>query len=136
MLQRTSGVFQSLNDFDARVLMFCVGVKSLEQHAAFVWAAGITADPRAVATSIARLLEGGLLVRMKTLTARGEQVIRHISTVVVLTADRPSHLERCLTSVALMCGRSAAPPAIVVIDSGHYSSRDVTSKTFAALGAC
>jgi hypothetical protein len=116
-----TGASRPLDAITAYALAACRGVRTLDEHSALVSRALHIAQADALAIT-KRLYSGGLLAASSSLTVgpggRGGPRSRP-QTVVVITADRPTLLARCLRALVSNCRYGAARPALMVIDGSR-----------------
>jgi hypothetical protein len=127
VLTRDNEHLTKLDATAARVLACCHGVNTLEEHAISAWTSGAATDYMAIAAAIGELLDRGLL---RESTFIGDQATvseasctKPITTVVVITADRPQMLRRCLQSVCQHMTTFGGKARLLVIDGSRGAQR-------------
>jgi hypothetical protein len=106
-----------------QILAACEGYKSLEGHAASIARQNAQLDPRAILRALQTFAATGLLQRYserpsRSASKRGTSA-RTISTIAVITADRPHLLRRCLDSLVGHCDEFRRRPRILVVDGSR-----------------
>lgn len=105
-----------LTGLEASVLAAVQGFKSVTDHARAIWATGQLAEPSDVVAAIERLACIGLLRVLQTGDHSAWHTRRRALAVVIVTADRPRSLERCLQALVLQCTRFNRAPRLLVVD--------------------
>jgi hypothetical protein len=106
----------------ARALAACAGARTLEAHVDAIAAGGTAADQSGVRSILDDLVSGGLLRRVDgCVGARSEADAPPpgITTVGIITADRPSAFRRCLSSLLTNCETHSRHPRILVVDGSR-----------------
>ncbi len=124
VLDRRNNRVCELDSIASRVLSCCDGMKTPDAHATAAWQAGTTGDPSAMRRALEQLVELGLLRRAAaTVGGAGAPAASAcpapISTVAVITADRPQAVERCLHSVIRHAATFGHTPRVVVVDGSR-----------------
>lgn len=119
----------------AQALHACQGLRSVDQHAHSVAQAGLGLDFRSSRVLLRDLIRTGLLlsVRLGIVSTVGMPLLRvqEITTVVIVTADRPRLLQRCIRSCLRHCREHHRSPHIVVIDGSQLSENVAANRTVA-----
>ncbi len=120
----------------ARVLSLCQGCKTLDGHAATIAAAGLAGDPRGVLGTLQSLTISGLLRSCVDLAdAAASAQPRHvdpITTIAVITADRPRVLQRGLESFARHLDHHGQSARLLVVDGSHAPEHQAANRETAA----
>jgi hypothetical protein len=108
----------------ARLLSLCQGCKTLDGHAAALARAGMAGDAHAVVATLQSLAMTGLLRScadlLPTRDARTAPVeAKPITTIAVITADRPQILRRGLESFARHLDAHGQPARLLVVDGSR-----------------
>ena len=134
VLDRRNNRVCELDALAGRVLSCCHGMKTPEAHATAAWQAGTTADPSTMRRAVEQLVELGLLrrgaARPSGAGTGASASPAPVSTVAIITADRPQSVERCLRSVIGHATTFGHTPRVVVVDG----SRTLADATAAAVG--
>lgn len=112
----------------AFILRLCAEPKSLAQHIGFLASRLEIEDRASVSRVVKALAEAGLLRRMSSLraqlaaTSTGTKSQDRITSVGILTSDRPQALERCLQTYTDHFSRKGRHPRMIVVDDSRESS--------------
>jgi hypothetical protein len=136
ILRRDTGQIVEVSNLAARVLGLCRGYRTLEQHAAALGTAGVCADPRLIAETLDACARAGFLQYgpVSACVSRNEaQADRpRLSTVVVLSADRPGMLRRCLEALFGHCTGRAGAVRVIVVDGSRIEGRALANREVVA----
>lgn len=135
VLNRRDGTVRQVDALAARALGCCQGVRPLEAHFAAMFQGGVSANPEAVAKAAERLLTLELLRQwtFRPPVRATAPAPAEIDTIVVITADRPRMLARCLESIVRHCRRWGHAPRLLVVDGSRRESA-ATVEAICAVG--
>jgi hypothetical protein len=114
-----------------QLLLRCRGSRSLDQHVTAVCASGLSHETVAIRQTLEQLIQAGLLKSEEELQAGapdGQPVDGSISTVAIVTADRPASLRRCLAALVSHCQQYGASPRVLVIDGSRHIDSQVLNR--------
>jgi hypothetical protein len=123
-----------LDEAAARVFAACAGCRTVDEYAQDL-AERTALSPVTARAQIQRLVELGLLVPLHASlqsSARGDtsnDTHPPVSTVVIITRNRPQLLERGLRSAMAQAARWGEQPAFVVVDDSDLSDRSTEAAT-------
>ena len=136
VVRRDDQAVVELDGLASRVLSLCQGGRTLEAHAAVAWQSGATGDPNALAAAFDRLLETGLLRAWDETSRPGgprpATAPAALTSVAVITADRPAMLRRCLQSLVDQTDRFGRRLRFLVIDGSRDEAGRRDSEAVAA----
>jgi hypothetical protein len=120
----------------ARLLSLCQGCKTLEGHAAVIARTGMAGDTPAVMSTLQSLAMSGLLRSCADLLPATVQAaatdVTPITTVAIITADRPAVLRRGLESFARHLDAHGRPARLLVVDGSREHDHQVENRKVAA----
>jgi hypothetical protein len=131
-LNRETADVVELAPLTAGILGRCHTVKPLPGHTAAAWLSGLSQSPTAVADAIDALASLGLLRPAQPSAAPAESASATIENVVIITCDRPDHLQRGLAAWRAHGGQLPRPHVVVV--DGSRQAADQTRDVVAAGG--
>ncbi len=120
----------------ARLLSLCQGCKTIEAHAAAIARTGVAGDPHTIAATLQSLAMTGLLRSCADLVPAAPPGAAaddtRISTVAVITADRPSILARSLGSFARHLDAHGHAARLRVVDGSRDPSHQAANRALSA----
>lgn len=120
----------------ARLLSLCQGCKTIEGHAAAIARTGLAGDAHAVMATLQSLAMSGLLRSCADLLPSGRSSARTdvtpITTVAIITADRPTVLRRGLASFARHLDAHGRPARLLIVDGSRESDHEIENRHIAA----
>jgi hypothetical protein len=107
----------------AYLLAACRGSRSIDEHVTVASGAGVAQHVSSIRQTLERLVAMGLLTPDDRLhrpaSAPAPSSRLALTTVAIVTADRPALLDRCLASVASHCRTYGRRPRVVVVDGSR-----------------
>jgi hypothetical protein len=135
-LLRDTGEVVEMSDLAARVVGLCRGFRTLEQHALAVGETGVCGSPELVAQSLEACVRAGLLasgpISAGQVRRAPEANAPRLAAVVVLTADRPGMLRRCLAALSKHCAGREPCVRVVVVDGSRREGRAAANRALVA----
>ena len=122
----------------ARLLNLCQGCKTIEGHAAAIARTGLAGDVQAVMVTLQSLAMSGLLRSCADLlpaAASGTTTgatLTPITTVAIITADRPAVLRRGVESFARHLDEHGQGARLLVVDGSREATHQVANRQVAA----
>ena len=120
----------------ARLLSLCQGCKTLEGHAAVIARSGMAGDAPAVMSTLQSLAMSGLLRNCADLLSAARSGATTdatpITTVAIVTADRPRVLRRGLESFARHLDAQGRRARLLVVDGSREHDHQVENRKVAA----
>ena len=120
----------------ARLLSLCQGCKTIEGHAAAIARTGLAGDVHAVAATLQSLAMSGLLRSCADLLPSGRSSARTdvtpITTVAIITADRPTVLRRGLASFARHLDAHGRHARLLIVDGSRENDHQLENRQIAA----
>jgi hypothetical protein len=126
------GAVLQIDQGTARVLSCCQGARTLEEHASRAWSQGAAVEPGAIVRAFDSLCELGLLRRLEPAPVRRAICSDPLDTVVILTADRPSSVKRCVASIRENTSSHGRAPKVLLIDGSHLEQSRATNSQMVA----
>ena len=120
----------------ARLLSLCQGCKTLEGHAAAIARTGLAGDVHAVTVTLQSLAMSGLLRNCgdlwpaSALSAAAE--VAPVTTVAIITADRPAVLRRGVESFARHFDEHDQRARLLVVDGSRDATHQAANRQVAA----
>lgn len=137
---RGSAAAVDLDVADAQMLALCRVPRSMREHVSVVARSLGVHEPTAVGERLGSFVLSGLLREcpapatvVDAVAAGAPQTPTRISTVAIVTADRPFLLERCLSRLSEAIRKSNAGRRVLVVDGSReaancYANKEAVSK--------